>query len=1174
MKLLRSLLCLILVASFLTTSVQAFHVPPWDTGHNSFSGDPGNPNPDPGGTGPGRCGSPVEVATGNFIFSSQHLLVPGLGPALELTIVYNSQDLRLGPFGHGWTHSYDQRLIVATSDSQKVAILRQPDGKRDRFVQKADGSYTPPQSIHSALQKNQDGTHTLREKDGTLRNFDADGRLVSVNDRNGNTLSLTYDQSGFLTSESDSSGRSLQFTKGANGLVSSVVDPANRTFRYAYDAGGNLTRFTDPLGDAGTIHYDTTGRLTSIDDQRGNQRLRLTYDGTGRVVTFGDGAETWTFTYQPGQKQTLERDSQNNTWTYNYNDAGSIVRRTDPLGNFEVLAYDGDLNLTEFTDKNGNKTTYTYDTRGNLLTTKDPLGNVTSTTYEATHNQPLTVQDARGKVTTFEYDAKGNLTKLTDPLSQDTRLQYDAKGQLTRITDAAGNLTTFAYDGFGNQTQTTDPLSNVSARTFDVLGKVTAATDAAGRVTQYAYDDDERLVRVVNSLGHALDYVYDAANNLTSVTLPNGAQTKFEYDTFNRITRATNPLNQSRTYAYDVKNRLISTTDPKGQQIDYAYNPLGRLTKRTRPDGVTNYTYDKVGNLLSASDPNSALAYTYDALNRTTSAKTGATAAQPATVITYTYDANGNRLGTTDPAGGVTKYTYDDGNRLVSLTDPAGLAFTFAYDNVSRRTKTGGPGSTSVTYSYDAASHLTAVDHQSSAGQLLLSYTYDRVGGRLTLADAAGSRSFGYDALHQLTDSTPTQGGANESYSYDKVGNRISSHLSALYSFDAANRLLADAQFDYTFDANGNLARKTERATAQATSYTYDAENRLTRIDLPNSASVTYKYDAIGRRIEKNVAGQITRYVYDRQDILFEYSDAGSVTARYVHGPGIDEILAAQRGGNTSFFETDALGSVLRIVSGSNVTGSIAYDTFGRIVSQTGSAPAPYAFQGREFDPESGLYYFRARYYDPQVGRFISQDPLGFSAGANFYSFVSNNPVNGWDPLGLSGTLTVNSSGTGGISGHSWVTYTTDTGKTTTYGTWGNNPYDMGNGLHENLELRMNADASRSTHLDDAAEKRFLDQVQSYKDKGEDGWKYLNPCSGFASDAWKAGTGESLSSRNFLGISTPTNLKESIEAANKKDGKGGGQCTFGGSSSGNSSGSSSGSSASSNSSSSSGSSSH
>lgn len=132
----------------------------------------------------------------------------------------------------------------------------------------------------------------------------------------------------------------------------------------------------------------------------------------------------------------------------------------------------------------------------------------------------------------------------------------------------------------------------------------------------------------------------------------------------------------------------------------------------------------------------------------------------------------------------------------------------------------------------------------------------------------------------------------------------------------------------------------------------------------------------------------------------------------------------------------------------------------------------------------------------------------------------------------MSGVLTIHSNGDGQLlSGHSWIEYTPDGGAPTTYGTWGNNPGGLGNGLHENLELGRPSDASRSMHIDDAQEAKLFAKIKEYQDEGDKGWGYLNPCSRFATDAWEAGTGESLSHRSGI-ISNPSKLKASILAAN------------------------------------------
>jgi len=174
-------------------------------------------------------------------------------------------------------------------------------------------------------------------------------------------------------------------------------------------------------------------------------------------------------------------------------------------------------------------------------------------------------------------------------------------------------------------------------------------------------------------------------------------------------------------------------------------------------------------------------------------------------------------------------------------------------------------------------------------------------------------------------------------------------------------------------------------------------------------------FNGLGRRFEKNVNGTLTRYVYDGEDILFEFSGStGSplaLRARYAHGAGIDEPLLMERdlSGNRAFetserffYHTEGLGSVTDLTNSTGVISkSYLYDSFGQIVSQSGTLENPFRYTGREFDAESGLYFYRARYYDPRTGRFLSEDPIGYSDGMNLFSYTRNNPLNFIDPFGL-----------------------------------------------------------------------------------------------------------------------------------------------------------------------------
>lgn len=230
------------------------------------------------------------------------------------------------------------------------------------------------------------------------------------------------------------------------------------------------------------------------------------------------------------------------------------------------------------------------------------------------------------------------------------------------------------------------------------------------------------------------------------------------------------------------------------------------------------------------------------------------------------------------------------------------------------------------------------------------------------------------------------------------------------YNYNPSNQLTSKPGVSYAYDNNGNTLTKVD--STGTTSYNWDFENRLTSAVLPGSGgTVSFKYDPFGRRTQKRSSAGTTNYVYDGANVLDEVDNSGSVLARYVQGAGVDEPLAETRGSTTSYYEADGLGSVTSL---SNSSGALAntytYDSFGNLTASTGTVTNPYRYTGRDFDVETGLYYYRARYYDPLSGRFISEDPIGFFGARNFYGYVGNDPVQDVDSSGLN---PITKSGTG-----------------------------------------------------------------------------------------------------------------------------------------------------------------
>jgi RHS repeat-associated protein len=200
-------------------------------------------------------------------------------------------------------------------------------------------------------------------------------------------------------------------------------------------------------------------------------------------------------------------------------------------------------------------------------------------------------------------------------------------------------------------------------------------------------------------------------------------------------------------------------------------------------------------------------------------------------------------------------------------------------------------------------------------------------------------------------------------------------------------------------DANGNTL-----TDSSGRGFTWDFENRLVQVVVPgtNGGTTTFRYDPFGRRIQKSGPLGTTNYLYDGTDVIEEISNSGGVLARYTQSDATDQPMAMFRGTDMSYPHADGLGTITSLTNTSATTvATYAYDSFGNLSSSTGSLVNPFRYTGRDFDAETGLHYYRARYYDPQIGRFVSEDPIGFGGGLNFYPYVHGNPVLFIDPTGL-----------------------------------------------------------------------------------------------------------------------------------------------------------------------------
>ncbi|HBB89106.1 MAG TPA: hypothetical protein DC047_15985 [Blastocatellia bacterium] len=1221
-----------------------------------------------------RIGSPVNVTNGNMYLQQGDYALPGVGPGISVTRTYNSNSQTISLFGRGWSSDYDESIIAYDNN---LARINQADG-RAIYLGRPVGSgatFAPIEAdFHGSLGQN-GGSSTLTMIDGSVHQFSANGKLISLTDRVGNQTTVTYDGAGKLASVTDPFGRVLSFTTNSNGQVLSLSDTMGTVATYTYDGSNRLLSVTYADNSAFHFSYDGNNRLTTVTDALGNIVESHTYDGQGRALTSErqGGVEHYALNYVNGT-ETDVTDALGHVTKYNFDKSAgrNVVTRVEGLcscggSQVQTWTYDGQLNVTAKTDALNHVTNYTYDTagnrltetdatgtvtqtfnsfaqvltrtnqmngvatntydaQGNLLTSKDALNNTSTFTYNS-HGQPLTVTDARGKITTFIYDSNGRMTQHKDALNHETTFAYDDRARPTSVTNALNEITNYEYDAAGRLKKTTFPDAHFVSLTYDLAGRRTKITDARGNETNYAYDGSNRLTAVTDALSHSMSYAYnsmsnltsttdalsrvtnynyddfnrlikttypaattgatrlfdslsyDAAGNVTSKTDTAGRVTSYSYDGINRLTGTTDAAAETTSFQYDALSRVTAVTDALAQEYQFAYDALGRQTEMTRAQVTMIYEYDAVGNRIARTDYNGVQTnYTYDDLNRLTAIaypdSTGATYAYDALsrlsvatnengtvsftydnrgrisattdvwgqTISYGYDAGGNRTAMTLNGDVYANYAYDANNRLIELTDSNALAVNYNYDATNKLSARGLPNGVNTSYTYDGLGRLThLLDAKSSTTILDNQLSYNTASQITGIADAGGTHEYGYDDVDRLL-SAAYPGAEDESYEYDAVGNRTSSAVYGAHAYEPFNRLVSAGRTSFSYDNNGNqIAGPYPLGSAE---YVYDLENRLTEVTDSwrgalfqwHSLTVDYSYDALGRRIKRSKTQtngiyfsnpEVTKYVYDGQDVVLDLNDE-EMPVEYLNGPGIDNKLRQANGQTNYYFTSDHLGSTRALTNDDGeVVEEIAYDSFG---NSTGSALTRYTYTGREFDRDTHLYYYRARFYDPHIGRFISEDPIRFHGGINWYDYGANDPINSIDPLGWAKFFFWQAHGASKF-GH--VSLLLDDGTYISYWPGCRFPKDALPYLNDCPARAADYDKDvageagmkplkiQIDDLDEAAIKRWWNDGKGHGDFGD-----LNNCSDIVSEALRVG---GLPVRRTTLATTPSDVKEEIE---------------------------------------------
>ena len=962
------------------------------------------------------------------------------------------------PLGRGWDHSYNLSLY---KNSDGTMVVRGGGAANRFYTPNPDGSYTSRAGDFSTFAKTAGGTYQLNQRSGMRYSFADTGVLTSIQDRFGNKVSVADHRHDTIKANTititDPAQRVTTLALDDSGLVNAIIDPAGNRYGII-SIFGQVYAITFPDGDSWSFEYNEQGALSLKADPDGNE-VTYGYDDNGRGTTFlvngvqshtvsywqdssgftgGTGGQT-SFTHAnnlitgvtdpAGIKvnyayngkgllgsETYPVDGQTvYVWDYQYDSYGN---RTDVLGHprrsgvdlpadyhmgytYDNANYDRVKSVINYLDSPATTTDYSYDTDAGYqrVSITGPIGGSTVMRLEssgALHD----VVSADSRQSVYAYDAKEQLSSVTSAgvktaYSNYTGLGYPGTVELFDNNNALIQTRFYQYDGRGRVTRETasGAVPYVTSYGYDANGNRNAVADANGNKTTYQFDNKGRLTRTTDALNKSTQMEYVGEGKLSAVTDAIGSRTSYSYDTSERLLREVPAAGDPIRYEYDTASgRLWRKKNDRTAAVlvIFSYDSLGRPVRKDFADGTwASYSYTSGGRLQTAANQDSSLVFGYypSGLVQSVSDAAGRT-------VSYSYDTAGRRTAMAVNGGHSTSYGYT-AEKLTSITSSLAGAFGYDYDALGRRRSVSYPNGITGTYSYHAEqpSWLSGISYSGVSPAYSVSYpTVDQVGNRTSKNDGGGVVNLAYSSVYRLL-----AAGA-EAYDYDAVGNRLAGpQASNGYSYGTDNRLLTGPRVSNAYDEYGN------RKSSGTWSYTWDLENRLVKATRAG-VSVSFKYDALGRRIGKTFEifkfKRSTYYLYDEQNIVAEYVN-GKLGNQYLPGDDTDEHLAVIEGAANYFYIADGLGSVSRITdSNKNVVQSYRLDTFGKIVSATGSVEQPYLFTGREFDRETGLYYYRARYYDPEVGRFISRDPIGLNGGVNLYLYAESNPVNNTDPYG------------------------------------------------------------------------------------------------------------------------------------------------------------------------------
>ena len=749
------------------------------------------------------------------------------------------------------------------------------------------------------------------------------GRIETILDRNGNTLSYNYTNeiSPRLKSVTDGLGRSIEFIYEGEWMpLASITDSYGRTFNFT-SAGYSFSSMTDPMGQTTQFIMgpdDHSQLIQQIIRPEGNSHIDQTWTSTPRGEWFFGVAS--------------QKDAYGNetilTYSPDVNDAR--VMFTFPDGTTSQVASALERYPTNLIDPNGDQATFAYNDQYQLSSITDRLGQTTQTSYHPVSGKLAQVTNAKGHTITHTYAAQTQT--FTDPVDQQTFQIMFYNRIRTDYPD--GTCETFVYDDHGNLTEHTKSCGQTWTTTFNDRGQPLTETNPEDGVTTWTYHEDSTLASIRTSDTDLTIYTYDAYKRVSNVNHPGPGQIAITYNLLDQITSLTDENDHVYTYDYDKNGNLIQVTDPNSQIIQYAFDLMDRVSQVTsRTGGIDQYSYDFNHDITQTINANGIeTAFTYNNDHRL------ASVTRDDKTYHLTQDAEGIPTSLTTPAGHTETYQSDALGQITAQTQPDGSAVTIEYDTMGRVTKTTDaldrvtqytytdqaltqvttPDGHSVSYTYNILGNLTDI---LDLNQNPWHFTYSAMGHRSTSMDPLGrTRQYSRDDRTRVTRIT-YEDGSVESRSLDPVGNiterTFTDGTTLNYTYDALDNLIATNELTLTRDAEERITSSTSQG--HTFGVTHDAGGRISTATYSPDLTITYSYNA--------------------SDLLSQVSDTLSNTIDFEYDPDGNLIRLTRSNGIHAELTWNPNGQLTQLHDGDFLNLTFEYDLAGQLIGTSGQFP-------------------------------------------------------------------------------------------------------------------------------------------------------------------------------------------------------------------------------------------